>query len=232
MDGFENVDAQPPAEIAEVGHGERLPTRRFVPAFGQIDDVRNAAGEQQLQPATPEPPVRKADDRAAAYPQHLAQDHGRIVQKRQRLAQDHRVEAGVGIIGQALFQITLPDAESAAHAGQHARLAALHPAARHLLAAHQMFEQRAVPAAQVQHAGPGRHHVGDRQQVGPQQPGVLCGGDSFRGGRRPALLGHATASAGAGPAAAGGTTPSVWTSRSRNPRSSLVMVPTSSRNAS
>ena len=51
--------------------------------------------------------------------QHLAQDHGRVIEKRQRLAEDHPVKTPVRIVGQPLLQVALAYAQPPPHAGQH-----------------------------------------------------------------------------------------------------------------
>ncbi len=171
IDLADDLDVDLPAEEREVGDGEELAARGFVPLLRQVDGDRDMAREEQLQAAAPVAPVGEADDRLPADAQHLAQDHGRVVQERQRLAEDHPVEAGVRIVGQALLQVALAHAQPAAHAGQHPLFGDLDAAALDLSLAHQILEQGAVATAKVKHAGARHDQVGDGAQVRAQGRG-------------------------------------------------------------
>ncbi len=155
-----------PAKMGEIGDGKGLPARLLVPGLGQIDRAGDAPGKQELQPAAPVAPVGKADHRPFPHPQHLLQDHRRVIQVGQRLAEHHIVEAVIGIIPQPFLQVALAHAEAAAHARQHPGLTQLDTATLDAFLMHQVIQQRAVAAAQVEHRLALRDEIGDDLKVG------------------------------------------------------------------
>ena len=130
--------------------------------------MRDTPGQQQLKPTPPIAPVGKTDNRLFADPQHLLDDHGRVVQKRQRLAQDDIVETGRRIIGQPFFEVALTHAQTAPDAGQNPGLAQLDAPSSHLFLADEILQQGAVPTPQVKNTDLGGNHISDHQQVGTQ----------------------------------------------------------------
>ena len=66
-------------------------------------------------------------------------------------------EVGIGV--------ALDHRQSLRHAGIHPRLAELDAASLHVALLRQQPEQRAVAAADIEHARARLHHLGDEQQV-------------------------------------------------------------------
>ena len=91
----------------------------------------------------------------------------RLAGRLQGLAQHDIVEGAGGIGAQVGVGVALDDAEAAPDAGIHPRLAELDAAAVDLLEMHEVVEQRAVAAADVEHPRAGLDHVGDELQVDP-----------------------------------------------------------------
>src|SRR5450759_2629462 len=110
-----------------------------MPALWKIARLWNASGEQEFQPAAPVAPVGETHDRAGSHPQHLVEDHFRIIEKGQRLAEDNVVKTAVRVVGQSFLQVALAHAEAAAHACQYPFLAELNPSPFYLLGTHQMI---------------------------------------------------------------------------------------------
>ena len=111
---------------------------------------RHPPGRVGLQATMPVTPVGEADDRALPDAEHLPQRERRVIHEGQRLAEHHIVEAAVRVVAQPLGQVSLAYAQPAAHARQHARLAQFDAAAFDALVLHQIVEERAVAAPQVE----------------------------------------------------------------------------------
>ena len=83
----------------------------------------------------------------------------------QRLAQDDEVEGVVGIGGEIVVGVALDDRKAARHGLVDALLRQLDAAAVGLLLLLEALQQRAVAAADVEHARARRHEAGDDLQV-------------------------------------------------------------------
>ena len=92
----------------------------------------------------------------------MVQHRAWIVGRLQCLAEDHIVEGIRRIIFEVGVGVALDGRQAVAHAGVHAGLAQLDAAPVDLLGFPQMLQQRAIPAADIQHAAGGLHHVGDQ----------------------------------------------------------------------
>ena len=96
--------------------------------------------------------VGERDDRLAADAQHFDDDLLGVAHRLQRLRQDHAVERRVVEAGEPLLQVALQDVDAVAHAGEHAHVVDLDAVAADVALAHQVRQQAAVAAAQVEHA--------------------------------------------------------------------------------
>src|SRR6185437_14524680 len=81
------------------------------------------------------------------------------------LRQDRIIEGVIGVIDKVGVCVALDHRESLRHAIIHARLAELDAAAVDVPPRGKQAEQRAVAAADIEHARAGRHHLGDEKQV-------------------------------------------------------------------
>jgi hypothetical protein len=119
--------------------------------------------------------VRKADDALPGDTRHLAQDALDVVHRLQRLRQNDRVEHRVGEHPQAGVEVLLDHVDAVLHAFGDVVVADLDPVAAAGLRVAQMCEQRAVAAAEVEHATAGPYPVGDLLQVGAQRAHCCAG---------------------------------------------------------
>ena len=106
--------------------------------------------------------------RALADAQQMAEHALGIARGLDGLAQDHDVEDLRRIFGEIGVRVALDDGKAARHAGVDVLLGQFQSAAVHLLGRRQMFEQRAVAAADVEHPRAVWDHFGDSRQVGTQ----------------------------------------------------------------
>ena len=114
-------------------------------------------------------------------------------------------KAPIGISVEIAIGVPLDHRQPVPHAGIDAGLAQLDAARIDALVARQIGEQRAVAAADVEHARARLDHVGDQPQVAPQPPGgarVAAGSgatalEPARGGRRHAAFPERAAGRGA-----------------------------------
>jgi hypothetical protein len=104
--------------------------------------------------------------RLAADAQHLLQQRLLAMDRLQRLGEDRDVERPVGEGGEAVLQVHLQHVDVVLQALEHVRVVDLDAVARGLALGPEALEQRAVAAAEVQHAGAGRD---------PAQEGVGLG---------------------------------------------------------
>ena len=74
-----------------------------------------------------------------------------------------------GIFDQVGIGVALNDRQPARHAGVHVLLRQFDAAPVDVLGRRQMFEQRAVAAADVEHARAVRNHFGDGREIGAQR---------------------------------------------------------------
>ena len=96
--------------------------------------------------------IGKRNDRAFADAQELAQHNPRAFGRLDGLREDRDVENARRIVAQIRVGVALHDRQAARHAGVHVLLAEFQPARVGALFRHQMFQQRAVAAADVEHA--------------------------------------------------------------------------------
>ena len=75
------------------------------------------------------------------------------------------VEGEVGVIDEVGVGVALDHRQALRHAGIHPGLAELDAAAVDAALLGQQAQQRAVAAADIEHARAGRHHLGDEQQI-------------------------------------------------------------------
>src|ERR1700680_4602713 len=99
--------------------------------------------------------MRELYERAPANAYECLEHLSRLARRLQGLAQHDDVEGAARIGGEIPIGITLNDRKPVPDTGVHTRLAQLHAAAVDLLVANEMGEQRAVAAADVEHARTG-----------------------------------------------------------------------------
>ena len=105
--------------------------------------------------------VGKGDDAHAAHARGLAQHDLGVAQVLQRVDLQHHVEALVLEGLEALVQVELQHVDAALHAGRHVGVVDLDAVAAAAALAHQVLQQRAVAAAEVEDVGAFRHQIGD-----------------------------------------------------------------------
>ena len=110
--------------------------------------------------------VREGDDGAPADAQHVLQHDPRTLRRLQGLRENDIVEAVLGIIGEVRVRVALNDGQALGDAVVHAALRQLDAAAVDLTIAGQHLEEQPVAAADVEHAAPRRHHIGDDGEIG------------------------------------------------------------------
>ena len=105
--------------------------------------------------------IGKGDDAQPTHPRRLAQHDLGIAQVLERVDLQHDVERRIVEHRQALVEIELQHVDAAAHALEHVAIGDLHAIAGAAALALQQVEQRAVAAAQVEHARALGHEAGD-----------------------------------------------------------------------
>jgi hypothetical protein len=98
--------------------------------------------------------------------QKMLQHHTRLFRRLDGLRQDHEIENLAGIFDQVGVGVALHHRQAARHAGIDVLLRQFDAAPVDAFCPHQMFQQRAVAAADVQHPRAGRDHVGDGGEIG------------------------------------------------------------------
>ena len=193
--------------------------RRLVPRLRIARRGRHAPGQQQVQSAAPMPPVGKTHHRAPPHAQHLADDKRRIVEIRNRITQNHRVETNAPD-SRAVPRADRPAAPSRRCARRPAPSASAisTPRPSDVLRVNQMAQQRSIAAAQVQHLFLRLDQIGDHAEVGAQ----------VRSAHRIVLKSQPDS----GRPRSAHRSQNVFTSRPRKLDSNSVIVSTSSRNAS
>ena len=121
-------------------------------AVGQVLGHRHAAGEQELRADAPVAEIGEGDDHLAADAQELLQHEARIVGRLQRLAQDDEVEGVVRVGRKIVVGVALDDRQAARDGFVDVLLRQLDAAPVRLLLGFQPLQQRAVLAADVEHA--------------------------------------------------------------------------------
>ena len=168
-------EAQAPAKVLEVGDGAVVHVRRLVPLVGQRLGHGHAA-ERHLQARAPMAEIRKADDRLAPDAQHLAQDAFGMAHRLQRLRKDHAVERMIREQRQPALQVDLQHVDVVRHAGDHAVVVDLHAVAWRRARLPQVAQQRAVAAAEVEHARAAIEPLRDGGEIGARGEQRLSGG--------------------------------------------------------
>src|SRR5215510_13129663 len=93
-----------------------------------------------------------------------------------RQAQDGVIEGGIGVVDQVAIGIALDHGQPTRHTGVDAFAAHLDAAAIDVLGVGEQLQERAVAAADVEHARAGLDHFRDQQMVDPVGAG-LAGGE-------------------------------------------------------
>src|SRR5512132_3331935 len=161
------------AQRDEVADGAEVDVRAVVPGVRQGVAHRHSPLGQQSPAQPPVREVRHRDDGVAADAQQLLQRRPRRPHRLQRLAEHHVVERPVWIVEQVGVGVALDYRKPGADAGVDAVAGQLDAAPVDLLELHEVVEQRAVAAADVEHSRTRLDHVGDQLQV-----------DADGGGRR------------------------------------------------
>ncbi len=118
-----------------------------------------------LMPVRPVREVGEGDDADAADARGLAQHHFGIAQVLQRVDLQHDVEGGVVEHREAFVEVELDHVDAAPHALQHVAVGDLHAVAAAAALSLQQVEQRAVAAAEVEHARAFGNEAGDHALV-------------------------------------------------------------------
>ena len=85
------------------------------------------------------------------------------------------VETAVLEAGQAGFEVALDHVDAVADGGEHAGIVDLDAPAAHAARLDQQLEQRAVAAAEVEHALAGLHPAGDDVEIGAAEGDGVIG---------------------------------------------------------
>jgi hypothetical protein len=111
--------------------------------------------------------VGEAEDAYAPDPRGLDQHALGIAQVLQGVELQHHVEAGVVEQRQAVFQVELDHVDAALRGRQHIGVGDLDAVAAAAAVLHQVRQELAGAAAEVEHAATLGHHFGDQFQVFP-----------------------------------------------------------------
>src|ERR1700730_4921842 len=160
-----NPHADLVAHRHEVADRAEMDVGRVVPRMRQEMRHRHPATKQKVQPDPPKAEIRERDDRAPANADERLEHLARLTRGLQGLAQHDDVESAGRIGGEIAIGIPLNDRKPVADTGVAARLAELHAAAVDSLVANEMGEQRAVAAADIEHARAGLDHLRDELQI-------------------------------------------------------------------
>ena len=109
--------------------------------------------------------IGEADDGVGADAQHLGQHLARFFHRLERARENHVVERVVRIIDQLGIGVALHNGHSVRHGALHFPHVNLDAARVAFFLAVEMVDQRAVGAADVEHARAGFHQLGDQRQV-------------------------------------------------------------------
>src|SRR3989338_9855482 len=152
-DLIEDLDAVIFAEVTKILQAQKSQVRRVVPFVGQFFGNGNAALEKDLQTGAHVTKIRDTDDDFLAHPQSF-QDHlARLQDLLQAFVEDHVIEAFIGVIRQPRVDVDVRDREAFGHTAVNGLFVDLNAGAVTAAVFDQQFQQNAVAAAQVQHAG-------------------------------------------------------------------------------
>ena len=143
---------------------------RRIPAYRQVAGHWHPAIAQQRPAHPPIGEIGKADEGPAPGSDQFGEHQIGPLGGLQRLAEHGIIEAVIGIIDQIAVGIALDHAEPACDAGLDQRAVDLDPA-NVAAPAQQRRHQRAVAAADIEHAGARLDMRGDDREVGAQMGG-------------------------------------------------------------
>src|SRR5438270_5460582 len=115
--------------------------------------------------------VRKGDDGVSGNSKHRAQNTQWIAQLLHSLAENDEIESTVGVVGEALIQVTLVYRDAAGDRSLHFVPVDLDASRINAFMVAQPGKQFAFAAAEIQYAGPGLDNFGDH--------GVVAAGKQF-----------------------------------------------------
>ena len=142
---------------------------RVVPVIIQGLGARHAPADQQRQAHPPMAEIGQRHRRAPADAQQMLQHAARAFPSPGWSGSGSRHRSTcAGYSPRSVSASPCITDKPARHAGIHILLRQFDAAPVHVLGAHQMFQQRAVAAADIQHARAGRDHFGDGGKVGAQ----------------------------------------------------------------
>src|SRR4051812_1865780 len=159
------------AELPEILDRAEMNVGRFPPIVGKILGARHVAAEHNLQPDAPMTEIRKRHDPVAPDAQHVLKHRPWMARGLQRLRQDDVVESVVGIVREIGVGVALDHREALGNAFVHTLARKLDAASVHGARFAQKPQQLTVTAADIEHLGAVRDHVGDRQQVDARAAG-------------------------------------------------------------
>src|SRR5690606_13714137 len=137
----------------EIIDGAEVDIRRVVPLVRQCFRHRHASARAQVPAAAPVAEIRKRDDALAAYAQHFFQHAIGMIERLQRQRHPDDIETAGTEIGEALVESLLDDIDAARNAARDVIGIDFDAESIHLLVVAQHFQQRAVAAAEIEHAG-------------------------------------------------------------------------------
>ena len=169
---FNNGKTKAAHGLGEIAHSNEPDVGCVVPLVAQHTRNGQLSAHQNTCPNAPVGEVGEGHHGFAADAQHFAQDAFGVAHGLQGAREHDMVEGLVVEACQALFQVALNHVDAVGNGSEHRSVFELDTIALGAPLVDQALQQRAVAAAEVEHALAGLHPAGDQVEVGTLEGGA------------------------------------------------------------